>query len=76
MPNYKDKYSTTCEQTKKWGNCKGGKPGKISGARLQKDANSNGISVLDACCVCGGGQGYLKDISGNYFIIYKDVMKS
>ena len=25
-------------------------------SQLRSDANSDGISVLDACCVCGGGQ--------------------
>ena len=52
MPNFKDRWGTTCEQTMKFGNCKDGKPVKYSAAELRKDANSDGISVMDACCGC------------------------
>ena len=57
VPNYKDKYGTTCEQTEKHGNCKDGKAGKVSEKRLLADANSDGVSPMEACCACGGGQG-------------------
>jgi len=56
VPNYKDKYGTTCKKMKEFGNCKDGKPGKISEQQLRVEANSDGVSPLDACCVCGGGQ--------------------
>ena len=49
---------TTCEKLKSWGYCKDGKPRKVLEAGLRKDANSNDVSPLDACCVCGGGQGW------------------
>ena len=52
LPNFKDKYQTTCAQTKKFENCKGGRAIRQG---LENDANEDGISVLDACCVCGGG---------------------
>ena len=52
LPNFKDKYLTTCAQTKRFKNCKGGRAIKQG---LENDANEDGISVLDACCVCGGG---------------------
>ena len=55
IPNFKDKYGTTCARTKEFGNCNGGKPWKQTLAQLQSDANAEGVSVLDACCVCGGG---------------------
>ena len=55
IPNFKDKYGTTCARTKEFGNCNGGKPWKQTIAQLQSDANAEGVSVLDACCVCGGG---------------------
>ena len=58
LPNYKDKYGTTCKKMKEFGNCKDGKPGKISEQQLRVEANSDGVSPLDACCVCGGGQGW------------------
>ena len=35
-----------------YGNCKDGKPAKISAADLRLDANSDGVSVMDACCGC------------------------
>ena len=36
--------------------CKDGKPILDSRfSNLQYDANSEGFSALDACCVCGGG---------------------
>ena len=57
VPNFKDIHGTTCEQTEKWGNCKDGRAGKIPENVLLADANADGISPLDACCVCGGGQG-------------------
>ena len=40
----------------KFGNCKDGIPAKVAEEDLRSDANSDGISVLDACCGCGGGQ--------------------
>ena len=55
IPNYKDKYLTTCEKTKEFGNCKDGKPHEVPEATLKSDANVDGVSPLDACCVCGGG---------------------
>ena len=58
FPNYKDKYLTTCQATKDFGNCVDGKPGKVSEVRLREDANTDGVSPLDACCVCGGGKGW------------------
>ena len=61
LPNYKDKFGTTCEKTKEWENCKDGKPGKISEAQLRNEANSGGVSALDACCVCGRGRGIICD---------------
>ena len=54
-PKFKDKYGTTCVQTRDYGNCKDGKPGKVPAWALRKDANRDGVSALDACCVCGGG---------------------
>ena len=53
----------TCEHTVKVGNCKHGAPNKVAKAdeefvgmeKLQMHANDDGISVLDACCECGGG---------------------
>ena len=56
VPGYRDKYGTTCAQTAENGNCRDGKPGKINADILKKDSNSQGVSPLDACCVCGGGQ--------------------
>ena len=56
LPGFKDKWGTTCERTMEDGNCKNGKPWGIPAEELgQKDANSDGVSVLDACCGCGGG---------------------
>ena len=54
IPNYKDKYGTTCSQTVNFGNCEHGEP-LIPDEQLIEDANSDDISVLDACCACGGG---------------------
>ena len=54
-PGYKDKYSTTCETTRELGNCRDGKRGNIDEETLMSNANNDGVSVLDACCVCGGG---------------------
>ena len=45
---------TSCNETMKAGDCKYGKPireGLESWWRL----DTQGYSVLDACCVCGGG---------------------
>jgi len=73
LPGFKDKWGTTCERTMEDGNCKNGKPWGIPAEELgQKDANSDGVSVLDACCGCGGGtyEGYSfmtgKYCSGSY----------
>ena len=55
FPKFKDKYGTTCTEAGKFGNCKDGGPGKYSAETLKNDANNQGVSVLDACCVCGGG---------------------
>ena len=55
IPGFTDKYGTTCTNTAEKGNCRDGKPGKINADNLKKDANSQGVSALDACCVCGGG---------------------
>ena len=54
IPNYKDKYGTTCSQTVNFGNCKHGEP-LLSIQQLHDEANSDGVSVLEACCACGGG---------------------
>lgn len=32
------------------------KPGKLTAEQLKEDENSEGVSALDACCVCGGGK--------------------
>lgn len=55
IPNFKDTHNTNCKQTEEYGNCKDGKPDKVSESQLKLDANSDGVSVLDACCACGGG---------------------
>ena len=54
--NYKDKYGTTCEEYTN-GACRNGKPGDVEEEQLREAANSVGVSPLDACCVCGGGNG-------------------
>ena len=55
IPGFKDKYSTTCTQTREFGNCKDRKAAKYDEIELRENANTEGLSVLDACCVCGGG---------------------
>ena len=55
VQGYKDKHGTTCKQTEEYGNCSGGKPVKVDANLLKKDSNADGVSVLDACCACGGG---------------------
>ena len=52
-------------RTEKLGNCKAGEP-VLSKEQLQSDANSGGVSVLDACCVCGGGTGHDEDYYDDY----------
>ena len=53
---FKDKKGTTCAQTDELGKCKDGIWWKKEGREeLMEDANSQGLSVLDACCACGGG---------------------
>ena len=37
-----------------FGNCEHGEP-LLSIQQLHDEANSDGISVLEACCACGGG---------------------
>ena len=51
-PEFRDKYDTSCQLTYFYGNCKDGKPAKISAADLRLDANSDGVSAMDACCGC------------------------
>lgn len=55
FPGFEDKWKTNCTETGKHGNCKDGKAAKVDEAQLRRDANDEGISVMDACCVCGGG---------------------
>ena len=52
-------------RTEKLGNCKAGEP-VLSKEQLQSDANLWGVSVLDACCVCGGGTGHDEDYYDDY----------
>ena len=62
----------TCEHTVKVGHCKHGAPNKVAKAdeefvgmeKLQMHANDDGISVLDACCECGGGNKDILNIGG------------
>ena len=79
IPNFKDKYGTTCARTKEFGNCNGGKPWKQTLAQLQSDANAEGVSVLDACCVCGGGTDqssmYLYNLFFFYFLVSNHTSK-
>ena len=56
---FKDSYNVTCAQYKEWEYCKDGKPDIYSGNSLEslkKMSNDQGVSAVDACCVCGGGQ--------------------
>ena len=79
IPNFKDKYGTTCARTKEFGNCNGGNPWKQNIAQLQSDANADGVSVLDACCVCGGGTDqssmYLYNLFFFYFLVSNHTSK-
>jgi len=59
IPNYKDKYGKTCEGYTN-GACRNGNPGEANEEQLGEAANSGGVSPLDACCVCGGGEGCFK----------------
>lgn len=57
-------------RTEKLGHCKAGEP-VLSKEQLQSDASSWGtpprlVSVLDACCVCGGGTGHDEDYYDDY----------
>ena len=67
-PNFKDKYGTTCEKTRNYGNCKDGNPAKVSKQRLMNDANIDGVSALDACCVCGGGKKGCQNMNVQIFL--------
>ena len=62
--DFKDKHGADCNHAKQSGNCLDGKPGAIGEAQLKADANDDGVSPLDACCVCGGGE------KGGYKILY------
>ena len=61
-PGFKDKFGTTCAHTRDFGNCKDGKAERWDEEQLRKDANVEGVSSLDACCVCGGGNRKVKVI--------------
>ena len=54
VPNFKDKETLTCDNLKEWGSCKDGGPGEDDETTIKSKA-VNGVSALDACCVCGGG---------------------
>ena len=70
--HFKDKYGATCEQVVEIGNCKNGAPNKVASRdiefksmeNMQNDANAQGISVLDACCQCGGGNKENETVKG------------
>lgn len=63
LPIFKDIDGNTCDNLKVLGNCKDGKPVKGNVAMVGRmDAvypaggPADGISAVDACCVCGGGK--------------------
>ena len=47
-----DEDGTSCNKTMKEEDCKDGKPNREG---LEQYHDSQGYSVLDACCGCGGG---------------------
>ena len=64
IPYYSDKNGVTCKKAVESGKCSNARPvGDTEDERkkieeeLDGNKNSDGVSLMDACCECGGGQG-------------------
>ena len=56
LPEFADKHGQDCKNARLFGKCEDGTPANgYTEESLIGEANAQGVSILSACCQCGGG---------------------